>query len=146
MFVAAITAGVLYAQSAERAKRLGAMMFCMCNCSQILTACNHVGCTMSTEMLAKLDQRVGSTPSDDLLLQSFVQEYGQKVLAVLPPTGFNRVAWLLPMVAFAGGLVLVVLVIRNWRRRPNPAPADGPRVSPEMLERARRQARLETED
>jgi cytochrome c-type biogenesis protein CcmH len=141
-----LAAGLLYAQSSERAKRLGGMMMCMCGCGQILTACNHVGCQVSAEMLQKLDQRVALNNSDDLLLQSFVQEYGQKVLASPPAQGFNLLAWIIPAFASGLGLAIVITVIRHWRRRIELAPASGPPIPPELLDRARRQADLETED
>jgi hypothetical protein len=48
--------------------------------------------------------------------------------------------------AFSAGLALVIVVIRQWRRRYELAPAGGPPVPPEMLERARQQADRETED
>jgi cytochrome c-type biogenesis protein CcmH len=134
------------AQSTDRAKSLGAKMMCMCGCNQILTACNHVGCTTSSAMLEKLDQRVANNDSDDLLVQSFVQEYGERVLAEPPAQGFNRVAWMIPGVAFALGLGLVLVVIRQWRQRTAYAPASGPPISSEVLERARRQADVETDD
>ena len=43
--------GMLQGQSSDRAKMLGGKLICMCNCGQILTACNHVGCTKSAAML-----------------------------------------------------------------------------------------------
>jgi cytochrome c-type biogenesis protein CcmH len=135
----------LSAQQTDRAKRLGGKLICMCNCNQILTACNHVGCTVSTTMLKELDQRVARNDSDDLTLQSFVQEYGEKVLAEPPSKGFNSLAWYIPGIAFVLGLGLVTLVISSWRRRIAVAPA-GPQVSPELLARARQQADQETEE
>jgi cytochrome c-type biogenesis protein CcmH len=146
--VAALVSGLVYAQGTDRAKRVGGGLMCMCNCNEILTQCNHVGCTMSATMIKELDQRVQTTSSDDLLLQSFVQEYGPKVLASPPAQGFNLLAWAIPAVAFGGGLTLVVMVIRQWRRRFELAPAGGPPVpiSAEALERARRQVDRETED
>lgn len=144
--VLALVSGLLYAQNSDRAKRVGGGLICMCNCSEILTQCNHVGCTMSTAMLKELDQRVGENSSDDLLLQSFVQEYGPKVLASPPARGFNLLAWIIPGLAFGLGLGTVVMVIRQWRRRFELAPAGGPPVSSEALDRARRQADRETED
>lgn len=143
--VVLLAAGLLYAQSSERAKRLGGTMLCMCSCGQILTACNHVGCTTSSTMLKQLDQRVPVNSSDDLLLQSFVQEYGQKVLALPPAQGFNLLAWIIPGFAFGLGLLIVLTVIRHWRRV-ELAPAGGPGISPEALDRARQQADRETED
>ena len=144
--VVLFSVGLAHGQSSDRAKRLGGKMICMCGCAQILTACNHVGCTMSSTMLKKLDQRVTGNDSDDLLLQSFVQEYGEQVLAEPPAHGFNSLVWMIPGIAFALGLALVVMVIRQWRHRVALAPASGPAVSPELLGRARRQADLETED
>jgi cytochrome c-type biogenesis protein CcmH/NrfF len=144
--VAALLSGLAYAQNSDRAKRLGGQLMCMCNCNQILTQCNHVGCTMSAAMLKELDQRVQTTSSDDLLLQSFVQEFGTKVLASPPAQGFNLLAWFIPGIAFGAGLAMVIVVIRQWRRRFELAPAGGPPVSSEALERARQQADRETED
>ena len=136
------------AQQSDRAKRIGGKFLCMCSCNQILTQCNHVGCTMSATMLKELDQQVARGDSDDLIVQSFVQEYGPQVLAEPPNKGFSRVAWWIPGVALAAGLALVVLVISRWKNRPM-AVASGPSapdISPEFLERARRQADQETEE
>jgi cytochrome c-type biogenesis protein CcmH len=138
--------GMLQGQSSDRAKVLGAKLICMCNCGQILTACNHVGCTRSSAMLKEMDQRVASGDNDDLILQSFVQEYGEAVLAEPPTHGFNSLAWAIPGVAFVLGLGLVIVVIRNWRHPAAPATASGPAISPELLERGRRQADRDTDD
>lgn len=138
------------AQKTEHAKQLGAKFMCMCGCSQVLTQCNHVGCQISAAMLKHLDQDIARGDSDDLIIQDFVQEYGLKVLSEPPKTGFNRVAWFIPGVSLAFGALLVVLVIRSWRRRPAVAAAVGAaaarNISPEHLERARQRAERETED
>jgi len=137
-----------YAQQTDRAKKVGGQLICMCNCNQILTQCNHVGCSTSTTMLKKLDALITRNDSDDLTLQAFVQEWGVKVLAEPPAKGFNRVAWFIPGVAFAIGLGIVLLVIQHWRRRMTltPAAPTGPALSPELLARSRQQADRETED
>ncbi len=57
-------------------------------------------------MLKEMDQRVASGDSDDLILQSFVQEYGEAVLAEPPTHGFNSLAWAIPVIAFVMGLGL----------------------------------------
>jgi cytochrome c-type biogenesis protein CcmH len=133
------------AQETDRAKQIGKRLICMCNCNQILTACNHVGCTVSTVMLKKLDQVVARNESDDLSIQAFIQEYGQKVLAEPPSRGFNRIAWFIPGIAFAAGLIAVLFVIHHWRKR-LPLVAAGPPVRADILERARKQADRETEE
>jgi cytochrome c-type biogenesis protein CcmH len=147
LLTGALLSGALWGQNTDRAKRVGSQLMCMCNCNQILTQCNHVGCTMSASMLKELDQRVQTISSDDLLLQSFVQEFGTKVLASPPAQGFNLLAWMIPGITFALGLWLVVVVIRQWKRRGGElVPAGGPPISSEVLERVRRQVDEETEE
>jgi cytochrome c-type biogenesis protein CcmH len=152
--VLVLSTGMLQGQSSDRAKQLGSKMVCMCGCGQILTECNHIDCPYSPKMLKELDARVASGDSDDLILQSFVQEYGQRVLAEPATHGFNALAWAIPGIAFALGLALMVLVIRHWRRPPALATAGGPAISSgvpaalsaERMERARREADRETDE
>ena len=121
------------AQQTERAKEIGQKLLCVCGCNQILTACNHVGCKYSHAMLKEVDERVARGESDDLILQDFVQEYGPKVLAEPPDTGFDLTAWIMPIIVPVVGFALVWFLIRRWRGRALPAPAGG--VPPEMLAR-----------
>lgn len=128
-----------FAQSSARAKELGQKLLCVCGCNQILTACNHVGCTYSHNMLKELDERVARGESDSLILQSFVQEYGPTVLAEPPARGFDWVAWIMPVLVPLVALFLVWHLVRRWRARAVLAPAGGaPAISPELLSRARR--------
>ncbi len=138
---------VVRAQQTDRAKRIGGKLMCMCGCGQVLTQCNHINCPLSVPMMKELDARIGSGDSDDLIMQAFVQEYGEAVLAEPPAKGFNRLAWYLPGIAFAMGLGIVVLAIRQWRSRMlTRATAPPAPVSAELLERARKQADRETEE
>jgi cytochrome c-type biogenesis protein CcmH len=146
------------AQKTDRGKTLGAQLMCMCGCGQILTQCNHINCPSSGPMLKELDAHVAKGESDSLIIQDFVQEYGEKVLSSPPSHGFNSLAWYIPGVAFALGLGVVIALIRLWRQRDiarqTEAPATGPSVAAtaamELLnaqkERARRQADRETDE
>jgi cytochrome c-type biogenesis protein CcmH/NrfF len=136
-------------QLSDRAKQIGGKFMCMCGCSQVLTQCNHVGCTVSASMLKELNQALDRGSSEDAITQMFVQEFGTKVYAEPPKSGFSLVAWAMPSVYLVFGTVLVVFVISRWRKRPVPvtrSAGSGPQVSPELLERARAQAARETED
>jgi cytochrome c-type biogenesis protein CcmH len=129
------------AQQTDRAKQLGAKLLCVCGCNQVLTACNHVGCQYSHAMLKELDDRIARGDSDDLILQSFVQEYGAKVLASPPAEGFNWFAWVMPVVVPLAAIVLLWEVVRRWRQRSALAVAGGaPPLSPELLARARHES------
>jgi cytochrome c-type biogenesis protein CcmH/NrfF len=136
-------------QQTDRARQIGGKFMCMCSCNQVLTQCNHVGCTTSTAMLKEVDQGISRGDSEDAITQAFVQEFGTKVYAEPPHSGFSLVAWSMPAVYLAIGLVLVIFVISRWRKRPAYAPSDSTnrgRISPELLERARAQAARETQD
>jgi len=122
-----------------RTRALSKRMMCLCGCNQILGECNHVGCTVSTEMLKKLEARVAGNESDDLILQAFVQEYGPKVLAQPPASGFTLLAWLMPILALIGGSFVVRAFLLRWRHQSAPA-AGGPAVSAELLARAAEEA------
>src|ERR1700733_15110168 len=119
-FVAVATALVplhVSAQKTDRAKSVGTKLMCMCGCGQILTQCNHINCPSSGPMLKELDGIVAKGEPDDLIVQDFVQKYGQRVLSEPPTTGFNSLAWYIPVIAFALGLGIVIVLIRMWRER-----------------------------
>lgn len=58
----------------------------------------------------------------------FVEQYGDRVLAVPPPTrGINWLVYALPPVAFLAGSVVLFRAVRNWRRAPQKrSPAEDP--------------------
>ncbi|MGB8476454.1 MAG: cytochrome c-type biogenesis protein CcmH [Candidatus Acidiferrum sp.] len=146
------------AQQPDHAHRLGMKVRCMCGgCNDSAGGCYHVGgafsgpCDTALGMLKEINERIAKGESDNLIIQSFVQEYGQAVLVEPPHTGFGRVAWWIPALALIGGFALVLGVISKWRKRlvPEPAVAGGGNARPvtsELLERARAQAARDTED
>jgi cytochrome c-type biogenesis protein CcmH/NrfF len=145
----AALAASLDAQQTSQAKQIGGKFMCMCSCNQVLTQCNHVGCTTSTSMLKELDQGVARGDSEDVITQAFVQEFGTKVYAEPPKSGLSLVAWSLPSVYLVLGTAIVIFVIFRWRARPAPqvAAAGVPSgISQDELERARQRVARETED
>jgi cytochrome c-type biogenesis protein CcmH len=132
------------AQQTERAKSIGGRMLCMCGCNQVLTQCNHVGCSSLTAMTQELDQRVARNESDDLTLQAFVQEYGEKVLAAPRTQGFGLTAWVMPILVVLVGLMVIWFVLERWRKRAIAAPVE--HVSPELLARAQRETNREDDN
>jgi cytochrome c-type biogenesis protein CcmH/NrfF len=146
------------AQALDHTHQLGMKVRCMCGgCNDSAGGCYHVGgafsgpCDTALGMLKKIDERIAQGNSDDLIVQSFVQEYGQAVLTEPPHSGFGRVAWWIPALALIGGFVLVLSVISRWRKPPTVQPAlaaagSAAPISSELLDRARAQAARDTED
>jgi cytochrome c-type biogenesis protein CcmH len=136
-------------QLSDRAKQVGGKFMCMCSCNQVLTECNHVGCTTSAGMLKELNVALTRGDSEDAITQMFVQEFGTKVYAEPPRSGFSLVAWALPSIYLFVGTAVVIFVIYRWRKQAveHTGPASGaPGISAELLERARAQASRETQD
>jgi len=131
---------VARAQDSPRAKELGQKLMCVCGCNQILGSCNHVGCTYSHDMMKELEDRIARNEPDDLTLQAFVQEYGPTVLSSPPAKGFNRIAWIAPIVFPLIALVVLWDVVRRWKHKGAVATASGPRVSPDLIARAQRES------
>ena len=130
-----------------RFQSLGHKVMCACGCNQILLDCNHVGCTYSTRMRSELASYIDRGDNDDLVIQAFVQNYGPTVLLAPGKTGFEGMAWIMPYLVLIAGLGSVIFVVRNWKKRPTPALADGIPHSPnhEDLQRFSEQIRKETE-
>jgi cytochrome c-type biogenesis protein CcmH len=140
---------LLAQQQSDRVKQIGGKFLCMCGCTQILTQCNHVGCTMSASMLKELGGMVAKGDSESKITEALVQEFGTTVYAEPPAHGFSLVAWLMPVFYFVVGATLVIFFINKWRKQAPAAPATAPagvNISPEALERARSQANRDTED
>src|SRR5512142_3253363 len=135
---------LLGADSPEtRVSTIGHQMMCMCGCGQILSECNHVGCTYSSRQLAEVREMVLRGDNDAAIKNAMVEKYGTTVLAAPTTSGFNIVAWIMPFAIFAAALAAVVLVVRAWKRRPSlPAP---PSAGVESLDSYRELARKETE-
>jgi cytochrome c-type biogenesis protein CcmH/NrfF len=141
------------ADDSPRAKALSKKVMCMCGgCNDTAGTCNHTGgafsgpCDTAKAMQKEVSQRVDRGDSDDLILQSFVQEYGPTVLPDPPKKGFTWLVWIAPVVAPLLALFLIWEVVRRWRRRMALAPAGGPGISPELLDRARRESGRESDE
>ena len=127
-----------------RFQKLGSKIMCTCSCAQMLLQCDHVGCPNSDQMRRQLKAQVAKTSNDEEVLDWFRSTWG--ITAVVEPRthGFELLAWILPAAGLGLGLLLVVLLIRNWKMRPAPIAAADLNLAPD-LEAMRERARRETE-
>jgi cytochrome c-type biogenesis protein CcmH/NrfF len=135
----------LGADTDARFNKLGHGLMCMCSCGQVLLECNHVGCTYSSRMRDELSAGLERGDNDSLILQSFVQKYGNVVLAAPTTTGFNRIAWIMPFAVFALAIILTIWLVRLWRAHAVAQPVPHPDLGAEQLDDLRKKARQETE-
>jgi cytochrome c-type biogenesis protein CcmH/NrfF len=109
---------MLGASSPEaRFNRLGHNLMCTCGCSQILLECNHMNCPDSPGLIAELHSEVDAGATDSEIFKSFAAKYGPTVLASPNRGGFDDVAWVGPFAFLLLGIVLILLLLRLWKRR-----------------------------
>jgi cytochrome c-type biogenesis protein CcmH/NrfF len=128
-----------------RFNKLGHQLMCMCGCNQVLLECNHVGCTYSDRMRNELAAAIDRGDSDSLVLQSFVQKYGNTSLAAPTSSGFNIIAWIMPFAVFAAAVLLTIWLVRLWKSRAVAQPVAHPALPANHLDELRKKARQETE-
>ena len=152
-FLATSQPTLAQSQPPTHAKVLGQRLKCMCGgCGDTASSCNHTGgafsgpCDTAKGMLKEASDRISSGNSDDLVLQSFVQEYGPTMLIEPPKAGFNLLAWIMPIVMPILALFAVWVVVRRWRHRAILAPAGGPGISPALLARAQHEAERDSDE
>ena len=102
---------------AARFGRLGHDLMCTCGCSQILLECNHVGCPNSTGEIADLHTQLDAGASDDAVFKFFTVKYGPIALAEPVRGGFDTVAWIGPFAFLLVGIILILLLLRLWKKR-----------------------------
>jgi cytochrome c-type biogenesis protein CcmH len=145
LLIALLAIAFMGADSDARFNKLGHGLMCACGCGQVLLECNHVGCTYSDRMRNELAAGIDKGDNDSLVLQSFVQKYGNTVLAAPTASGFNIVAWITPFAVFALATGLAIWFVRAWKARTLAQPVAHPNLAPEELDALRKKARQETE-
>ncbi len=80
--------------------------------------CGRTDCSGWVARAAPLiKQKLAEGQSKEQILEFFVTQYGERVLAAFPKRGFNLVAWFLPLVAILGGGGVVYILLRRWVRQ-----------------------------
>jgi cytochrome c-type biogenesis protein CcmH len=135
----------------DAARELGKQIMCTCGCGDTAGTCSHPGaafsgpCEVAKAKLKEVDLRMSQGESNSAILDTFVKEYGEAVLASPPARGLNWFAWTFPGIAFAIGLGLILMVIRQWRHRVTLAPSSGPAVPMAIPDQMRRRIERDTQ-
>jgi cytochrome c-type biogenesis protein CcmH len=79
-----------------------------------LDNCELQACVQMKEVIG---QKLAAGESQDQIRAYFVEQYGDVVLGAPSTQGFNRVAWILPILAAAVGLGWLVYFVRSVTRK-----------------------------
>jgi cytochrome c-type biogenesis protein CcmH/NrfF len=129
----ALATGLCFAQTAvdldsEPVNRVAKKMLCSCGCAQDMTCKMEPGCGVCKRAKTQIFALQSAGKSDSQILDQFVAENGKQILAIMP--GLFGTAG--PFVALSLGAIVVVLVIKRYRK---PHPAAVPEIDPDVLER-----------
>ena len=97
---------------------------------------------IADRMRVFIHERIAAGDSRSEIDAALVDNFGEGVLAAPPKSGFNLLAWVLPLVAGGIAIVAVAIALRRWSRaRPEAEPAEPasvngrPALDPELERR-----------
>ncbi len=70
---------------------------------------------VAEQLRQELRTLLASGATETQILNAFVAKYGERILAAPKPQGFNLLAYVLPAVALAAGLVVIALTLHRHR-------------------------------
>ena len=138
---------VVYAQEGyptdDDVNRVAKQLYCPVCPNTPLDVCETKACQ---DWRAQIKDQLAAGWTDDQVIQYFVEQYGERVLAEPRRSGFTSFVWLLPVVSIVIGLVVVAQVLRGWKtKRAAPVvpakPAPAADIPPEVLERLEEELR-----
>jgi cytochrome c-type biogenesis protein CcmH len=95
-------------------------------CPVCKTTLDQSDAPVAKRMKVFIRTRIAAGDSEQQIKDALVAQFGPGVVAKPPEGGFGLLAWLLPIVALAGGALVIGLLVRSWsgRRPPPPGPLD----------------------
>jgi cytochrome c-type biogenesis protein CcmH len=106
-------------------------------CKQSLALSNA---PIADRMRSFIRERIAAGDTKSEIKDKLVAQFGEGVLAAPPASGFNILAWALPLIGIVLAAMILGLLARRWRRRygePSPDPgANGrPPLEPDLERR-----------
>jgi len=121
--------------------RVAKQLYCPVCPNTPLDVCETKACQ---DWRAQIRDELSQGWTDQQIIDYFVAQYGERVLAEPQRKGFTSLVWFLPVVAVLLGLGIVYEILRGWRSR-RPAPAAIP-VSPHIPDELREKIERELRD
>lgn len=84
------------------------------------------------QMKRYIAARIDEGWDKDQIIDALVADFGPEVLATPPKSGFNLLAWVVPLAILLLGLIAVPIITRAWaRHRAGPGDDEPPELSAE---------------
>jgi cytochrome c-type biogenesis protein CcmH len=120
--------------------RVAKQLYCPVCPNTPLDVCETKACE---DWRAQIRDQLTEGWTDQQIIDYFVAQYGERVLAEPQRKGFTSLVWFLPLVVVLVGLGIVYEILRNWRKqKPIPVVAVSPPPIPdEVLKKIEREIR-----
>jgi len=132
--------------SAATVSDVSKQLICQCGCTMVLLNCSHAECGSREAMTTLIKQKIDQGQSQEQIIQLFVAQYGEQVLAAPPKRGFNLMAWIAPFVVLIVGAGVISIVLKKWVRREAPSQTYTPAEPDERDEEYRHQLEEELKE
>ncbi|MBI4285535.1 MAG: cytochrome c-type biogenesis protein CcmH [Chloroflexi bacterium] len=103
--------------AATTVDEIASQLICQCGCYTVLNNCVHGECMVRDSMTKSIELKLAQGQSPEQIIQAFVTQYGEVVLAAPPKQGFNLTAWITPFAAIIFGAGIIWLAIKRWVKR-----------------------------
>jgi cytochrome c-type biogenesis protein CcmH len=95
-------------------------------CPTCHTTIDQSSSPIALRMKAFIRERIAAGDTKSEIKDKLVAQFGESVLAAPPKSGFNLLAWLLPLVGAGVGAAVLAVLARRWRRGKPESPEPGP--------------------
>ena len=89
-------------------------LICPCGCGKMLDVCEMES---ARQMRVLIEEMIDEGQDKDQIINYFVNQYGEKVLAAPGKKGFNLTAWVAPFIVIGLGAGIIWLAIAKWALR-----------------------------
>jgi cytochrome c-type biogenesis protein CcmH len=100
--------------------RVAKKLYCPVCPNTPLDVCTTQACK---DWRAQIRDQLASGWTDQEVMNYFVRQYGERVLAEPERGGFTSLVWMLPVLVVLMGLILVWLILKSWRASQKVLPA-----------------------
>lgn len=122
VFASLLIVSVAFAQSKvptdNDVLRVAKQLYCPVCPNTPLDVCETKACE---DWRAQIRDQLSEGWTDQQIIDYFVAQYGERVLAEPQRKGFTSLVWFLPLIVVLVGIGVVYEILRNWRKQ-KPAP------------------------
>ena len=132
--------GTPYTPTDDDVLRVAKNLYCPVCPNTPLDVCETKACD---DWRTQIREQLSEGWTDQQIIDYFVAQYGERVLAEPQRKGFTSLVWFLPLIVVLVGLGIVYEILKNWRKQKPASVAltTAPEIPAELLKKIEREIR-----